>query len=279
MSSSLQTCLQHATKILEKNTQTAHLDAALLLAYVLNVSRAYLIAHAERELTAAEYAAFFNCIDKRRQGVPIAYLTGRQAFWSLDLCVTPATLIPRPDTETLIECALRLPGAIKYCADLGTGSGAIALALAAERSHWQICATDQSAAALAVAKKNALHNHATNVTFYHGHWCKALPVDKQFDLIVSNPPYLAAADPHIADLRYEPHAALVSGEDGLDAIREIILTAPAYLINGGYLLLEHGFDQAASVRELFLRANYKNVYTECDLAGLTRVTGGMKLSL
>jgi len=207
----------------------------------------------------------------------VAYLTGSRAFWSLELKVTPATLIPRPDTETLVEWALeRLPPAAALSiADLGTGSGAIALALARERPQCRITATDASAAALAVAQDNAASNQIANVAFRAGRWFAPL-AGERYHLIVSNPPYIPAADPHLGrgDLRFEPRSALAAGPDGLDDIRLLVAGAPHHLTANGWLLLEHGYDQAAAVRTLLLQHGYHEVQTRHDATGHERISGG-----
>jgi len=253
----------------------ARLEAELLLAHVLDRSRAWLYAWPEHEVDGEQQAAFERLIEARAQGEPIAYLTGHREFWSLDLAVTPDVLIPRPETELLVELALvRIPrNANVRVADLGTGSGAIALALAHERPLARVLATDASAAALAVARGNAARLHLRNVEFAAGDWCSALG-DGRFDVIVSNPPYIASGDEHLGsgDLRSEPMSALVSGRDGLDAIRRIVAQAPAHLHAGGWLLLEHGWDQAERVRGLLDTPTFRAVATERDGAGHERVT-------
>jgi release factor glutamine methyltransferase len=257
----------------------ARLDAELLLAHALGVSRARLYAWPEHEPEAAERDAFERIVASRARGEPIAYLTGRREFWSLDLAVTRDVLIPRHETELLVELALeRIPRdrAVRI-ADLGTGSGAIALAIACERPLARILATDASTAALDVARVNAERLGIGNVAFAAGDWYGAVG-DAAFDLIVSNPPYIAANDAHLAqgDLRYEPASALASGPDGLDAIRRIVAGAPAHLEDGGALLLEHGFDQSACVRALLDAAGFRDVTSVRDAAGHERVTLGAK---
>lgn len=257
----------------------ARLEAELLLAHALGQSRTWLFAWPEFVPGTEQQAAFARMVDARRAGEPIAYLTGRRGFWSLDLVVTPDVLIPRPETELLVELALaRMPiDAALRLADLGTGSGAIALALARERPHARVLATDASAAALAVAQGNAQRLGIANIVFAHGDWCAALDA-APLDLIVSNPPYIEAGDAHLAqgDLRREPLSALASGADGLDAIRAIIAAAPAHLVPGGWLLLEHGWDQAARVRELLAAQGFIEVHSARDAAGHERVTLGRR---
>ena len=257
----------------------ARLDAELLLAHALGVSRARLYAWPEDEPDTVQRAAFERLVEAREQGEPIAYLTGRREFWSLELRVTPHVLIPRHETELLVELALeRIPRDRAFrIADLGTGSGAIALALARERPLARVTATDASATALDVARGNAERLGVGNVGFAAGDWYAALG-DARFDLIVSNPPYVAADDAHLAqgDLRFEPASALASGADGLDAIRHIVAGAPAHLVDGGALLLEHGFDQSVRVRALLDAAGFVDVRSVRDAAGHERVTLGAK---
>jgi release factor glutamine methyltransferase len=252
------------------------LDVEVLLAHVLQVSRAYLRAFPERVLTSVEQNQFISLLEQRQQGVPVAYLIGRREFWSLDLQVTPDTLIPRPETELLVELALtKQSESTGLLADLGTGSGAIALALAHEKPGWQIYATDISAAALMVAKRNASRLGIKNVVLQQGSWCAALP-QNLFDLIVSNPPYIGEedADLEATVLEHEPRSALIAAEDGLSDLRQIIQTSRTYLKPKGWLLVEHGFRQGEKVRSVFLKTGYTQVATHCDLAGLERVTVG-----
>ena len=252
-------------------------DAEHLLLHVLARPRSWLFAHADDAVADAEAAAFRALVERRAQGEPVAYLTGTQGFWSLELAVTPATLIPRPETERLVELALeRLPAGVAVrVADLGTGSGAIALAIARERPQAQVIATDASAAALEVARANAERNRVRNVQFRQGDWLAPL-AGERFDLIASNPPYIADGDPHLCagDLRFEPPTALSSGADGLDAIRVIVRDARAMLQPGGWLLLEHGWDQGDAVRALLQGGGYGDVATEQDLEARDRISLG-----
>ncbi|MGJ4729893.1 peptide chain release factor N(5)-glutamine methyltransferase [Luteimonas sp. SDU101] len=252
-------------------------DGAVLLAHVLERPRAWLFAHAGDAVAAADASTFADLLDRRERGEPVAYLCGRQGFWTLDLAVTPDTLIPRPETELLVELALeRLPAeAAARVADLGTGSGAIALALASERPRAQVVATDASAPALAVAQANAARLGLRNLVFGQGDWFGAVP-GQRFDLVASNPPYIASDDPHLGqgDLRHEPPAALASGPDGLDAIRAIAAAAPAHLVPGGWLLFEHGWTQGAAVRALLEATGLSEVATHADLERRDRVSLG-----
>lgn len=258
------------------DSPSARLDAELLLAHVLGKPRSYLRTWPEREPSAAQCAAFAALLARRRSGEPVAYLLGRQGFWSLELEVAPHTLIPRPDTELLVENALALgPAGPARVLDLGTGTGAIALALACERPAWQLLGVDRVAEAVRLAERNRDRLKLDNARFLESLWFAALGGEK-FQLIVGNPPYIAADDPHLVqgDVRFEPASALVAGRDGLDDIREIIAQAPAHLEAGGWLLLEHGFDQAAAVRALFAVRGFTAVDSRRDLGGHERITLG-----
>ena len=252
-------------------------DADLLLAHALGRSRAWLLAHADDAIAAADATRFQALVERRAAGEPVAYLIGSRGFWTLELAVTPATLVPRPETELLVELALeRIPAdAEARIADLGTGSGAIALAIARERPRARVVATDASVEALAVARENARRNRIGNVEFRHGDWLQPL-AGERFDLIASNPPYIALGDPHLGegDLRFEPALALSSGSDGLDAIRVIVGAAPSHLRAGGWLLLEHGWQQGEAVRALLRDGGFVDVATERDLEQRERVTLG-----
>lgn len=253
------------------------IDAECLLAHAIGRDRSWLYAHADDDVAAESVLAFTALCARRNQGEPVAYLIGRQGFWTLDLAVSPATLVPRPETELLVELALAriAMDAPAWLADLGTGSGAIALALASERPRARVVATDASAEALAVARGNAGAHRIGNIEFRQGDWLA--PLDGQrFDVIASNPPYLALGDPHLerGDLRFEPSLALASGGDGLDAIRTIIAGAPAHLRPGGWLLLEHGWEQGTPVRALLRAAGFSQVASMRDLEARERVSLG-----
>jgi release factor glutamine methyltransferase len=252
-------------------------EADGLLAHLLEKPRSWLIAHADDGLDAPTQAAFEALLRRREAGEPVAYITGWRGFWSLELEVSAATLIPRPETELLVEQALlRLPsGAPLELVDLGTGSGAIALALAHERPRWKITASDASSAALAVARRNARRLQLGQVRFVEGDWLAPL-AGQCFDAIVSNPPYIEADDPHLqrGDLRFEPATALAAGVDGLDDIRRIVDAARAHLKAHGWLLFEHGWDQGEAVRSLLSSAGYSDVFTAKDLEDRDRVSGG-----
>jgi release factor glutamine methyltransferase len=255
---------------------TAALDAGLLLAHALRTSRARLMAHAKAAVSAAALRRYRALIERRARGEPLAYLTGTREFWSLPLGVSRAVLVPRPETELLVERALAL-GSVPDArvADLGTGSGAVALALASERPHWRVTATDLSARALAVARANAARLALRGIDFRLGSWFAPL-ADERFDLIVSNPPYVAADDPALADpaLAHEPRRALTPGPDGLFCLRVIARAAPQHLTPGGWLLLEHGAGQAAAVRAELVVAGFRYVRSHRDLAGHERITEG-----
>lgn len=251
-------------------------DARWLLAHAAGRSQTWLYAHARDPAPDGVADRFESLVKRRVAGEPVAYLTGVRGFWGFDLAVTPATLIPRPETERLVELALaRLPANDARVADLGTGSGAIALAIARERPDAAVLATDASVPALAVARANAQALGLTHVRFAHGDWYAPL-AGHLFDVIASNPPYIEDADPHLAqgDLRFEPASALSSGADGLDAIRILAAGAMAHLAPGGWLLVEHGLSQGAAVRALFEQAGLIEVITERDLEARDRVTLG-----
>ncbi|MES2876836.1 MAG: peptide chain release factor N(5)-glutamine methyltransferase [Pseudomonadota bacterium] len=252
------------------------LDAQLLLLHALgrkSHDRAWLLAHDTDVLPPAARTTFEAGVQRRATGEPLAYITGRKEFFGLDLQVNAGVLVPRPDTETLVEWALEVlqPTSAGAVLDLGTGSGAIALALKATRPDLQVSAIDYSEAALAVALANALRLQL-DVDFQQGSWLDG--VQTQFHAIVSNPPYIAAQDPHLSALTHEPQQALASGDDGLDDIRHIITQAPARLHAGGWLLLEHGYDQAAAVRGLLQEAGFSAVQSRRDLSGIERCSGG-----
>ena len=259
--------------------ESARLDAEVLLAACLGKPRSHLHAWPEQVVGDPALSQYNDWIRRRAAGEPVAHLTGVREFWSLSLTVTPDTLIPRPETETLVELALEKmpPGAAWRVADLGTGTGAIALAIASECPRCQVIATDNSAAALGVAKTNARRLGIRNVRFLSGHWCNPLPATP-FDLILSNPPYIAAHDPHLeaGDVRFEPRRALQAGDDGMEALARITACAFEHLRPGGWLVLEHGYDQGEPTTRLLQGAGYEEVSDHNDAAGLSRVSLGRR---
>ena len=274
---------------------TARIEVQMLLQQVLDVSRAYLLAHPEQALDETQAAAYRTLLQRRLAGEPLAYILGEREFYGLNFKVTPATLIPRADTELLVELALariqppspptplplageggRQAGRGCRVLDMGTGSGAIALSIAHARPDAEVTAVDASQDALDVARENARLLNLDNVRLLRSDWFSALEPER-FDLIVSNPPYIADGDAHLSqgDLRFEPRAALASGADGLDDIRRIISQARAHLNVGGWLLLEHGYNQAEPVRALLRQSGFTGVFSARDLAGVERVSGGL----
>lgn len=269
---------QSLRQALALDPAAARFEAQLLLQNALNVNRAWLISHEHDALEANIHAGFEALLKRRLEGEPIAYLLGRREFYGLDLRVTPDTLIPRPDTEILVEAALANMPDHQPCAvlDLGAGSGAIALAIAKHRPMAKVTAVDASPAALAVAQMNAKHLDINNVQFVLSDWFTALQ-GRIFDLIVTNPPYVAENDPHLGlgDVRFEPSSALVAGRDGLDCIRKIVHLARRYLEPDSWLIVEHGYDQAGSVRVLLEKAGFTQVRSERDFGGNERISLGM----
>ena len=265
--------LNDAVERLGKVSDSPRLDAELLLACALEVQRSYLFAHPEDEIDSAAAIRFESALKNRINGMPMAYIAGEKEFWSMPLVVSPATLIPRPDTELLVEQVLiRIPQRAEWkIADLGTGSGAIALAIAKERRLCHVTATDISEDALSVACENARLLALPNIEFSAGDWTTPI-AGSVFDLVVSNPPYVATRDPHLAALQFEPTLALDAGKDGLDAIRRLAESVPDILRPGGSLLLEHGFEQAPIVSDILRRSGWCNIALINDLEGRPRVT-------
>lgn len=273
----IESILAQATTTLSKTSDSAALDAEILLCQVLNKNRSYLRAWPEKNLTHEQYEQFEKLLQQRAQGTPIAHLTGVKEFWSRDFRITPDVLIPRPDTELLIELALELIPANQACKllDLGTGSGIIAVTLAAERPNCLVVACDQSEKALVIAQENARSHQIKNVQFFLSDWFDQIPDDK-FDLIISNPPYIAADDPHLqqGDVRFDPDSALIADQQGLKDIIRIADQARQHLTNKGHLLIEHGYDQQQQVQEIFQHFAYRNIQTYTDLAGHPRASYG-----
>ena len=274
--------LQYATSQLGFLGSTARLDAEALLAHVMQCDRSYFRTWPEKQLEPATSKKFCSLLERRINKEPLAYITGWKEFWSLQLQVTPDTLIPRPETEHLVEQALEyIPQNANWqIADLGTGSGAIALAIASERPNCQIIATDISATALEVAQVNAKRLGINNILFKQGDWSTAFEGNQKFAIIVSNPPYVDADDPHLEQdgLPHEPQTALTPGNDGLTAIRSIVKQTAKHLSQPGWLLLEHGYDQGAAVRDILLQHGFNNIETRHDLANQERLTFGQLAS-
>ena len=272
--------LARARTALEAVSGTARLDAEVLLAEVLGWSRSRLLAHPGASLDPARARRFEALVERRRGGEPIAYITGRREFWSLEFTVTPDTLVPRPETEHLVEAVLGVvpPDDAATVADVGTGAGAVAVALARERPRSFVLGSDQSPAAVAVARANAARLGAGNVSFIVADACAAL-AQGRWSVIVSNPPYVAEGDPHLAagDLRFEPREALVSGPRGLAMLETLARQGPARLVDGGWLVVEHGRDQGPAVRALLASAGLGTIETIRDLAGNERVTLGRRV--
>lgn len=250
-------------------------DARVLLASAAKQTQTWLYTWPDKPLSIAQWSCFQEYVARRSQGEPVAYILGYRDFWSLTLRTSPSTLIPRPDTEILVEAALvRLPSGHQQVCDLGTGTGAIALAIASERKDCEVIGCDLLDEAVALAKQNAVDNHITNASFVQSPWFDNL--SGQFDMIVSNPPYVESQSPWLekGDVRFEPHSALTSGADGLDDIRLIVAQAPAFLREGGWLLIEHGHEQGKAVCELLSHHDFAQTETLTDLAGLDRVSVG-----
>ena len=269
--------LAGAVERLQAVSDSARLDAELLLARALDVPRAYLFAHPEDRLDEAAVQRFTEVLDRRLQGLPMAYITGEKEFWSMTLHVSPDTLVPRPETEVLVDRVLmhlpRKSGASVL--DLGTGSGAIALAIARDRPLCRIVATDKSPGAIAVAEENARRHGLPNIEFRTGDWLDPV-MGEQFDIIVSNPPYVASGDPHLDALVFEPRTALEAGPDGLRDIRVIAAGARDLLVTDGILLIEHGADQASQVKAILDENGWSDVATYQDFAGLPRVSTAVR---
>lgn len=271
--------LQKASTTLKEASPSPRLDAEVLVMHACSISRSELIKRRDAALSGEQQSKVEGLLARRQRGEPVAYITGTREFWSMELDVTPATLIPRPETELLVEKALEhIPRDAEWTiADLGTGSGAIALAIAKERPGCRVIAADNSPAALEVARSNAKKFGLTNIEFHEGDWFAAL-AGATFDMILSNPPYIRVGDPHLeqGDVRFEPATALVAGTDGLDAIQHIARHAREFLKPGGWLLFEHGWDQAEAIGDYLRQQGYRNIVRHTDLTGHARVAGGRR---
>lgn len=272
--------LTAASGLLRGRSDTPGIDAQRLLCAVLDVDLSTLYRLSDAKLKDEQKHAFQILLNRRLCGEPVAYILGYQGFWTLELVVTPDVLIPRPETELLVEVALKTLPQDQVCqvVDLGTGSGAIALALASERPNWQILATDRSPAAVSVAKQNARRYQLQNVTFASGSWCEALPPAIAWDAIISNPPYISPEDPHLAegDVRFEPSSALIAQQRGMADIYTIIRQSKHYLKDGGHLLFEQGYEQSAFAKLALNQHGYQHINAYKDLAGIERVSMGQK---
>lgn len=283
MTATISSLLGLIAQQLSAASDSARLDAEVLMCFVLAKSRTFLYTWPERELTQAQGEHLQILVERRLAGEPIAYIIGSREFWSLELEVSPDTLIPRPDTELLVEIGLELLQLVlapQQVLDLGTGTGAIALALASEKPDWQFCGVDRVPEAVALARHNQQKLQLTNARFLESDWFSALD-DEKFHLIVSNPPYIDNNDEHLqqGDVRFEPRSALVAGNQGLQDYQEIIAMAADYLSHQGWLLFEHGYEQAEAVRNLLSERGFVEVQTRCDLAGHERATLGQWLLL
>ena len=276
MNPTVENAIATGANLLASSSDSAKLDAQVLLLNILQKPRSYLFTWPEKQLTGQQYQAFQHACERRLQGEPVSHITGCREFWSLQLEVNPTTLIPRPDTETLVELALEceVPKNAKVL-DLGTGTGAIALALGSEMPTWDITAVDRIDDAVALAKRNQQRLAINNVTVEQSNWFSALK-NKKFDLIVTNPPYIERDDVHLyqGDVRFEPLSALVADDAGMADIKQIITQSRDYLHASGYLLIEHGFEQSAAVRHIFNQMAFINVSTVKDLGNNDRVTFG-----
>lgn len=281
-------CLQRAVE-LESVSDSARLDIELILSYILQKNRTWLFTWPEKILTTEQSETFHIFFNRRKSGEPVAHIIGQREFWSLPLSVNNSTLIPRPDTELLVESVLELfandaPKQKRRCLDLGTGTGAIVLAVASEKPDWQLLGVDKSADAIALAEKNRIALQFDHVTMLQSDWFSALSVHQnetvaqQFDVIVSNPPYIDPQDPHLSqgDVRFEPRSALIADNNGLADIELIIQQSWDYLCAQGWLLLEHGYDQGAAVRDLLCARGFVQIETRRDLGGNERVSIGRK---
>ena len=276
----IQQVLQQASKALAETSPSAMLDTQVLLTHVLRCNTAHLAAWPEKTLSDAQLADFQKLVEKRRQGLPVAHLTGSREFWSLDFSVDNSTLIPRPETETLVEYLLDNFGNRENLKllDMGTGTGVIAISIATEKPGWEIVASDISEQALELARQNRSHHDTGNVTLIHSDWFQNIDAEN-FDIIISNPPYIASDDPHLTqgDVRFEPESALSSGVTGMDDIEHLCAQAKKYLLQNGWLIVEHGYNQKQLVAECFAKNGFSEIEQKQDLSGHTRMTAGKKL--
>ena len=271
----IQQALGQASQNLSTSSPSAMLDAQVLLSFVLQCNTAHLAAWPEKELSKEQLSDYLQLIQQRQQGLPVAHLTGQREFWSLHFFVNNSTLIPRPETETLIEYMLTKFDHRKNLKllDMGTGTGAIAIAIAKEKPDWQIVASDVSNEALKLASKNGEHHQVSNITFVQSDWFENI-TSTDFDIIVSNPPYIASDDPHLqqGDVRFEPLSALTSGPEGLDDIKHLCAHAAEHLNNNAWLIVEHGYNQAQQVTDCFTENRFTEIEQQQDLSGHTRMT-------
>lgn len=276
----IQQALQQASKQLAETSPSVMLDTQVLLTHVLRCNTAHLAAWPEKTLSDAQLADFQKLVVKRRQGVPVAHLTGSREFWSLDFLVDNSTLIPRPETETLVEYLLDNFGNRENLKllDMGTGTGAIAISIATEKPGWEIVASDISEQALELARQNRSQHDTSNVTLIHSDWFQNIDAEN-FDIIISNPPYIASDDHHLSqgDVRFEPQTALSSGVTGMDDIEHLCAQAKKYLLQNGWLIVEHGYNQKQLVAECFAKNGFSGIEQKQDLSGHTRMTAGKKL--
>ncbi len=275
----IQQALKQASQDLSESSPSATLDAQVLLTHVLQCNTAHLAAWPEKDLTEEQESHYQQLIQQRRQGLPVAHLTGQREFWSLDFSVNSSTLIPRPETETLIEFILTNFSDRENLKllDIGTGTGAIAITIAIEKPNWQIFASDVSEEALKLARQNSDNHQTDNITFIHSDWFSNI-APNDFDIIVSNPPYIAADDPHLlqGDVRFEPESALISGTTGMDDIEHLCLHAKNHLTNDGWLIIEHGYNQKQQVADCLAKNGFTEINQKQDLSGHTRMTAGKK---